>query len=261
MKIFVEGKNFGFYAPHKNVVKGDYPERIKDGQIGYAENVKIENFRNLKAVNNHSENIAKKSIYGYRNKIYQVIETYTAPAASGGEERESLTMYFIGYPTKTDEYVVIYFNSGTLSEESDITYMLSSFRFYVSELYEETKEYLMSEFFRVYSPIYEILDLYISGWEQKDNNEAEFFYTMIDKNYDKDPDTVEYIKKAKEEGSIHYETYKREYLMPKEGNYLFKVRKTDGELKIRTHIGGKSNIWTDVDFDDYIINRNKAMAK
>ena len=57
-------------------------------------------------------------------------------------------------------------------------------------------------------------------------------YIVIAKNYDRDPDTVPYIKKAKEEKDPTYEIYKKEYLQPQEFAYEnVKIVKTyQGEI-------------------------------
>ena len=45
---------------------------------------------------------------------------------------------------------------------------------------------------------------------------------MIVQNYYRDPDTVEYIKEAKENGSKYYQQLYDEYNQPKESNYDLK---------------------------------------
>ena len=113
-------------------------------------------------------------------------------------------------------------------------------------LYSETESYLYDAFYEKYSPHYEILDLTIKNWEQ-DGDEAIFFYYMTHKNYDKDPDTVPYIKEAKERGEYIYETYKKEYLEPKTGMYDLKVVKKDGKLKFFANVSGKGERWQEFD--------------
>ena len=134
-------------------------------------------------------------------------------------------------------------------KKSDIDYEISS----GDSLYALTSQYLSDEFFRVYSPYYEILNLYISNWEQ-DSNSATFFYTMTHKNFDKDPDTVEYIKEAKENGSTYYEQLKKEYLEPKEANYEFKVIYENDKLELYTNIDPKGFEWVPTTIDDFILN-------
>ena len=113
-------------------------------------------------------------------------------------------------------------------------------------LYSQTESYLYDAFSEKYSPHYEILDLTIKNW-QEDGDEATFFYYMTHKNYDKDPDTVPYIKEAKERGEYIYETYKKEYLEPKTGMYDLKVVRKDGELKFYANVAGKGERWQEFD--------------
>ncbi len=113
----------------------------------------------------------------------------------------------------------------------------------VDTLYAKTELKLYEDFTKKYSPYYEILDLSISNWEEISPNEAKFFYKMTHKNYDKDPDTVPYIKEAKERGEYIYETYKKEYLEPKTGMYDLKVVEEDGKLNFYANVAGKGEQW------------------
>lgn len=85
-----------------------------------------------------------------------------------------------------------------------------------TNLFYKTDEYLKSEFQRVYTPYYEIINLEISDWNENDSgDEATFFYTMTFKNYYKDPETVDYIKNSKETMDLEsYEKLKEDYLAP-----------------------------------------------
>ncbi len=123
-----------------------------------------------------------------------------------------------------------------------------------SSLYEQTEEYLKNEFYRVYTPYYEILDLEISNWSE-DGDEATFFYTMTFKNYDKDPDTVAYIKETKEEGNIEtYEKMKKEYLEPKEANYEFKIIMDNSKINLYSNTAVKGTYWEPTIIDEYVFN-------
>ena len=77
---------------------------------------------------------------------------------------------------------------------------------------------------------------------------------MTHKNFDKDPDTVEYIKEAKENGSTYYEQLKKEYLEPKESNYEFKVIYENDKLELYTNIDPKGFEWVPTTIDDFILN-------
>jgi len=88
--------------------------------------------------------------------------------------------------------------------------------------YYKISSYLQDESINVFSPYYELLDFIISDYKEEivDRNvETIFNYTVIHKNYDKDPDTVEYIKEAKELGDSNYQQLYNEYLQPKEMNF------------------------------------------
>ncbi len=77
-----------------------------------------------------------------------------------------------------------------------------------------------------YSPYYELLDFKITNYyERIADNTAEVIlnYTIIHKNYDKDPDTVPYIKEAKENKNPNYEVYYEEYLKPQEMNMELRI--------------------------------------
>jgi hypothetical protein len=84
--------------------------------------------------------------------------------------------------------------------------------------------------------------------------EATFFYKMIFKNYYKDPDTVGYIKEAKEKGNSYYRTMYDEYNLEKEANYDFRVTakiSTVGGLdmstfKLHTNISPKGVEWEEI---------------
>ena len=136
---------------------------------------------------------------------------------------------------------------GKWIKKSDISYDIPA----EDSLYAITSQYLSDEFFRVYSPYYEILNLSISNW-QENANQAEFFYTMTHKNFDKDPDTVDYIKEAKENGSKYYEQLKKEYLEPQDANYEFKIIYENNEIKLYTNVNPKGVEWVPAKIDDFI---------
>lgn len=123
----------------------------------------------------------------------------------------------------------------------------------VLSLYDRVSSYLDGEFRRVYSPHYDIIDLSISNW-QENGNEATFFYTMTDKNYNRDPDTVDYIIKAKLNGDKNYEKYKEDYLAEHETNYEFKAVYENGEIKLFYNIAPKGQEWEPVKIDDFVMN-------
>ena len=121
-----------------------------------------------------------------------------------------------------------------------------------SELKKVVADYLEQEFMREFSPYYDIVDLKISDWKEQ-GNEAEFFYTMIHKTYNRNPDTVEYIKEAKENGSPYYEQLRKEYLEPKEGNFEFKAVLEQGEVILYANVSPVGKEWERVKVADYIM--------
>lgn len=109
--------------------------------------------------------------------------------------------------------------------------------------YNRVNDHMFKAFSDKYSQHYEILDLSITHWEEISPTEARFFYKMTHKNFDKDPDTVPYIKEAKERGEYIYETYKTEYLEPKTGTYDLKAVEENGEIVIYANVAGKGEQW------------------
>lgn len=93
----------------------------------------------------------------------------------------------------------------------------------IPELQIKTAAWLEQEFHRVYDPYYDIQELIISDWEQKIGTEATFHYKMTWLNYNRDPDTVDYVVEAKKQGQAAYEKLYNDYLALKEGTYRFKI--------------------------------------
>ncbi len=121
-----------------------------------------------------------------------------------------------------------------------------------SELYLEVSDFLEAEMHRVFDPYYDIQSLTISGWKES-GNEATFYYKMTHKYYNTDPDTVDYIKKAKENNSPYYEKMKEEYLEEKEGNFEFRAVLTDGGVELYSNVSPNGINWQPVKIDDYIL--------
>ena len=241
------GGGFEFIMPTEKTLQSvaDYPDisvLTSDDMLGIAEEVKIEDIKHYDMGLS-----VTKDVYGYNKTIYRNDKMY--PSHLSHEVPQKLTRYLIEYPDKPDMYVVLFFKTDAFSE-ADIDMMLTSFEFKMSPLYESAKGHLHSAFYRIYSPHYEILDLRISNWKQN-GNEAIFNYTKVDKNYDKDPDTVEYIIEARESGSPHYEIYKAEYLMPKDGNYQFKVVDENGKTMFYTNANPKGEEWVPANLEEW----------
>lgn len=127
----------------------------------------------------------------------------------------------------------------------------------VDENYDKISEYMKKEATVAFSPYYELLDFQISNYEETVIDgivEATFFYKIIDKNFDKDPDTVEYIKEAKESGNENYQQMYDEYLEPKESNFDLKVViDKDDEITLYSNVSPKGIEWEETNMTDYII--------
>ena len=108
--------------------------------------------------------------------------------------------------------------------------------------YDKITDYLQQEIEASFTPHYEVLGSKISNYEEsvlEDGTvEALFVYAVIYKNHDKDPDTVGYIKSAKESNHPYYQIYYDEYLEPKEGTFpdLKAIINNDGEITLYTDI-------------------------
>jgi hypothetical protein len=123
--------------------------------------------------------------------------------------------------------------------------------------YDKVSTYMEAECRTTFSPYYELLDFQISDYQEEvvnGNVEAVFLYTLMHKNYDKDPDTVAYIKEAKERGNKNYQQMYDEYLQPKEMNFHFKVGigKKDG-ITLYSNISPKGIEWEETKMIDFII--------
>ena len=89
------------------------------------------------------------------------------------------------------------------------------------------------------------------------NIEAIFSYTIVHKNYDRDPDTVQYIKEAKERGDKNYQTYYDEYLQSQNMNFYFKaVIKANDEITLFSKNPAiETDDWEEVEMSDFVINK------
>jgi hypothetical protein len=124
-----------------------------------------------------------------------------------------------------------------------------------TSLYFKTYDFLEEEFHRVFDPHYDIQSLTISNWNE-DGNTATFYYKMTHIYYNRDPDTVGYIKKAKEDGSPNYEKMYNDYLAEKEINFEFKVVLNGSDLELYSNVSPKDVQWEPVTIDDYILGNN-----
>ena len=122
---------------------------------------------------------------------------------------------------------------------------------------DKVSAYLKEECINVFSPYYELLDFIITDYKEEvvDGNVAAIFsYTVIDKNYDRDPDTVEYIKEAKEQGDKNYRQLYDEYLQPREMNFFFKaILDENDNITLYTRNPAIEEEWNEVKISDFII--------
>jgi len=95
------------------------------------------------------------------------------------------------------------------------------------------------------------------------NVEAIFSYTIVHKNYDRDPDTVQYIKEAKERGDKYYQTYYDEYLLPQNMNFYFKaVIDENNEITLYSKNPAIENDeWIETRMSDYIIKKPEETGR
>jgi hypothetical protein len=101
---------------------------------------------------------------------------------------------------------------------------------------EQFSNHIAELFTEKYSPYYQVLGFEFTNVEHVLTDidiEVTFFLKMINQNYYKNPDTVEYIKEAKESGSKHYQQLYDEYNQPKESNYdmKFTAKLNDGDIE------------------------------
>lgn len=121
-----------------------------------------------------------------------------------------------------------------------------------SLLYQKTSGFLEQEFHRVYDPYYDIQSLSIISWSEEEN-EATFFYKMTYLHYNRDPDTVEYIKEAKDKSQESYETLYNDYLALHESNYRLKIVLDGENLKLYTDISPKGTEWKETKIDNFVL--------
>ncbi len=123
-----------------------------------------------------------------------------------------------------------------------------------SELFKKVETFLADEFHKVYDPYYEILDLAIFDWAEN-GNEATLRYTKTYQYWNRDPDTVDYIKAAKDDPE-RYEMMYNDYLAPKETNYQFKVILNGDKIELYSNESPTEVKWTPRNIADYIPKSN-----
>lgn len=125
--------------------------------------------------------------------------------------------------------------------------------------FDRISEYMKEESLAAFSPYYELLNFEVSNYaeEHVDGNiETTFFYKIIHKNFDKDPDTVEYIKNAKENGNKNYQQMYDEYLEPREMNFDLKVViDKDNKIVLYSNVSPNGIEWDETKMSDFILSK------
>ncbi|WNC13187.1 hypothetical protein [Brevibacillus brevis] len=117
--------------------------------------------------------------------------------------------------------------------------------------------YLEEECKKAFSSYYVLVDFEMSDYREQSVDgkvEATFAYKVTYQNKEKDPDTVGYIKAAKETGDPHYQQLYDEYGMPKEMNFDLKavLDETD-DIALYTNVSPKGKKWEKVVMSDFIL--------
>lgn len=125
--------------------------------------------------------------------------------------------------------------------------------------YDKISAFMEEESRNAFSPYYELLDFQISDYQEEivdGNVESIFFYRIISKNYNKNPDTVGYIKDAKESRNKNYQQMYDEYLQPREMNFHLKVVMEENDLMtLYSNIAPKGIEWEETKMTDFILTR------
>ncbi|MFA5636177.1 MAG: M56 family metallopeptidase [Anaerovoracaceae bacterium] len=122
---------------------------------------------------------------------------------------------------------------------------------------EQISAYMKEQSEKTFSPYYELLDFVISNYQEElvnGNTEAIFNYKIVHKNYDKDPDTVGYIKEAKDSGNINYQQMYDEYLQPQDMNFHLKVVIDENDfMTLYSNISPVGIEWEETGMSDFIL--------
>lgn len=123
--------------------------------------------------------------------------------------------------------------------------------------FKKISAYMEAECKKVFSPYYELLNFVISDYQEEIVNgrvEAVFRYELVHKNYDRDPDTVKYIKEAKDSGNSNYQQMYDEYLQPKVMNFELKaILDENDSITLYSNIAPKGVEWEETKMSDFIL--------
>ena len=131
---------------------------------------------------------------------------------------------------------------------------------------EAIKDAITEEWTNTFGAYYQVLGFEtetISYSNIENQVEVKFLMTMITQNFYKDPDTVSYIREAKESGSVNYQQLYDEYNMPKENNFnLMATMSIDasgeielGTLQLFSDVSPHGGEYKPVRADDFIIKK------
>ena len=127
--------------------------------------------------------------------------------------------------------------------------------------YDKISAYMQEVSTVTFSPYYELLEFNISNYKEEmidGSVHATFYYQIVEKNYDKDPDTVGYIKDAKENGSIYYQQMYDEYLQPREMNFDLKIVIDENDLiTLYSNVSPNGIEWEETKMNDFILPKGE----
>ncbi|GEC91087.1 hypothetical protein DES34_1172 [Brevibacillus brevis] len=125
--------------------------------------------------------------------------------------------------------------------------------------YNQITSYMEEESKKAFSPYYELLEFTLSDYEEKTVDgkvEAMFGYQVKYKNFEKDPDTVDYIKAAKEKNDPNYQQLYDEYLQPKDMSFHLKAVVEDADsITLYTNVSPKGVQWEKAVMSDFILKK------
>ncbi|MFF0831275.1 hypothetical protein ACFYU8_31055 [Brevibacillus sp. NPDC003359] len=128
-----------------------------------------------------------------------------------------------------------------------------------SSSYNQIASYMEEECKKAFSPYYELVEFTVSDYEEKTVDgkvEATFAYQVKYKNFEKDPETVDYIKAAKEKNDPHYQQLYDEYLQPKDMNFHLKAVVEDADsITLYTNVSPKGIQWEKAVISDFILKK------
>lgn len=157
-----------------------------------------------------------------------------------------------------EDGIVVFMDNGAVFFEKEVDDRVKEVN--ENSNYEIISAYLKEKSINTFSLYYELLDFIISDYQEElvdGNVEAIFSYTIVHKNYDRDPDAVQYIKEAKERGDKNYQTYYDEYLQPQDMNFYFKavIDKNGGITLYTKNPAIENDDWEEVKMSDYVMDK------